>query len=72
MGVGFVGEMGEESGVWCVSDFGTYSEDLGVIKVCAVGVAHLFCLAWAACVFGCYVIGVLGCVSICHVVCQWP
>jgi hypothetical protein len=27
-----------------VSDFGTHSEDLGVMKVCSVGVADPFCL----------------------------
>jgi hypothetical protein len=68
MGLGFVSEMGEESGVWWVSDFDTHSEDLGVMKVCAVSVADPFCLAWVACVFGCYTIGILGRVSICHVV----
>jgi hypothetical protein len=64
-----VGGMGEESGVWRVSDFGTSSDDLGVMTLCAVGAAEPFCLAWVACVFGCYAIVVLGRVSICRVIC---
>jgi hypothetical protein len=32
-----MGGMGEESGVWCVSNIGAHNEDLGVVKVCAVG-----------------------------------
>jgi hypothetical protein len=68
MWVGFVGGMREESSVWCVSDFGTHSEDLDVMKVCAVGAADQLYLAWADCVFACYTIYVLGHVSICRVV----
>jgi hypothetical protein len=36
-------------GEWCMVcfDFGTHNENLGIMKVCAVGAANPFCLARA-------------------------
>jgi hypothetical protein len=61
MGGGFfIGAMGKESGVWCVSDFGAHN----VVKVCSIGADDLFRLVWAACIFGCFTVGRTGCVLI--------